>query len=102
VEWLRGGAAPEVFQVTFETSIDGGITWSLLGRGSRITGGWECSGVSLPLVGRLRARGRTSGGYQNASSGIIESVAAFSPTLTEAPTLTTPFAGAVHEKAGEC
>ncbi len=77
VRWLRGGASPEVEQVSFELSTDGGSVWTPLGAGTRIAGGWELDGVSLPDSGQLRARARTTGGYNNASSGRVETVTAF-------------------------
>lgn len=77
VEWLRGGAAPEVSQVTFEASQDGGTVYHTLGSGTRISGGWQLTGISLPSSGLLRARGRTSSGVGNASAGLVEAVAGF-------------------------
>lgn len=62
VQWLRDGAAPEIEQVTFELSTDAGWNWSALGPGSRAAGRWECTGLSLPGSGAIRARGRTLGG----------------------------------------
>lgn len=78
VQWLRGGAAPEASTVTFEVSTNGGSTWTLLGQGTRITGGWECTGITLPGSGRLRARARTHGAYHSNSSSLIESALNFS------------------------
>jgi uncharacterized delta-60 repeat protein len=75
VRWLRGGAAPEVWAVTLELSIDGGSTWSSLGTGTRISGGWELTGLNLPASGLLRARGRTTGGIYTGSSGLVETTA---------------------------
>jgi hypothetical protein len=77
VQWLRGGAGPEVSQATFELSIDGGSTWAALGAGTRITGGWHLKGISLPESGLLRARGRTTCGVGNGSSGLVEAIAPF-------------------------
>lgn len=71
VTWRRTGAGPEVWRTTFEVSTNGS-DWSLLGAGTRIAGGWEITNASLPSSGMLRARGFTSGGYQNASSWFIE------------------------------
>ena len=77
VEWLRGGAAPEVGRVTFEMSTNGGGNYSLLGSGSRISGGWELTGLNLPSTNlTLRARGRTSGGDGNFTAGLVETVKA--------------------------
>lgn len=83
VQWMRGGAAPEVGYVTFELSIDGGANWTPLGSGTRIAGGWERAGLSLPGGSQIRARGRTAGGFQNGSSGIVEQTATVPLSLYE-------------------
>ena len=75
VRWLRGGAGPEVSQVTFELFVDGGIAWTPLGAGTRIAGGWQLTGLSLPAGGSLRARGRTANGGNG--SGLVEQVVTF-------------------------
>jgi uncharacterized delta-60 repeat protein len=77
VQWLRSGAGPEVSWVTFESSADGGVTWTALGNGTRIPGGWQLTGLSLPSSGYLRARGRAPSGYYNGSSGLIEQIGSF-------------------------
>jgi autotransporter-associated beta strand protein len=83
IQWLRGGSSPEAQHVTFESSTDGGVNYTFLGNGTRITGGWELTGQSLPASGQIRARARTTGGYSNGSSGLVEAVAAFPPeTIT--------------------
>jgi hypothetical protein len=46
VTWWRGGASPEVWRTTFETSSDG-VTWTPSGTGSRFSGGWELTNVSV-------------------------------------------------------
>lgn len=56
VQWLRGGTAPEAAWVRFELSEDSGATWTLLGTGTRISGGWELTGLSLPIDGQVRGR----------------------------------------------
>ena len=73
--WERSGSAPEVSQVTFEQSTDGGTVWTALGNGTRVgtTPNWQLSGLSLPATGKLRARGRTHGGYFNNTSWLVES-----------------------------
>ncbi|RYY92986.1 MAG: hypothetical protein EOO11_20485, partial [Chitinophagaceae bacterium] len=86
-EWLRGGTSPEVEQVSFELSSDSGVTWSALGAGTRITGGWERTGLNLPVGGLVRATARTAGGQYNGSSGLIQATAAF--VLPSAPAVTT-------------
>ena len=77
VQWARGGAGPELLKTTFELSTDGGSNWSALGGGTRVAGGWELSGLTLPLSGQARARGRTTAGHADGSSGIVEQVQAF-------------------------
>lgn len=91
VQWLRGGTAPQVSQVTLELSTNGGSTWSTLGTPVAIAGGWQLSGLTLPATGSIRARGRTTGGYLNGSSGITEQIQSFSvspPTASESWRLT--------------
>ncbi len=77
VQWARSGTVPEVEQVTFELSLDAGASWSPLGSGTRIAGGWERTGLSLPASGSIRVRGRTVGGMSNASTGSIEQLVLF-------------------------
>jgi len=71
--WMRSGSGPELSRVWFESSPDM-TTWTILGAGSRILGGWEITGISLPYTTYLRARGYATGGYMNGSSSMIESV----------------------------
>ncbi|MCL5022124.1 MAG: hypothetical protein M1497_01930, partial [Nitrospirae bacterium] len=76
ITWMRGGSSPEVYDVTFEYSEDKN-DWSAaiyLGAGTRITGGWQLQGQSLPLTGYVRARGKAYGGYQNGSTSLMETV----------------------------
>jgi uncharacterized delta-60 repeat protein len=75
VTWSRDGAGPEVWRVTFEQSTDGNV-WSNLGEGTRIPGGWQLTGLALPMNQNvsLRARGYASGGWWNSSTSLIESV----------------------------
>jgi len=75
VTWLRSGGGPDVWRVTFESSTDG-TTYTPLGEGTRISGGWQLVGLSLPVSGRLsvRARGFVATGQSNRSASIVESV----------------------------
>ncbi|MFN0129445.1 MAG: choice-of-anchor D domain-containing protein [Verrucomicrobiales bacterium] len=82
VRWLRGGSAPETQDVWFDVTTDAGATWSRLGIGSRIEGGWQLGGLELPSAGHVRARARVVGGYRNASSSLVESVAVFGREAT--------------------
>lgn len=59
--WMRGGASPEAWAVTFEFSTNG-TAWSELGQGTRIPGGWRLSGISLPS-GAIRARAFISNSF---------------------------------------
>lgn len=78
VQWLRGGTAPEAQVVVFHYSQDGGTTWTSLGQGTRITGGWSRTGASLPVSGILRAQAYVPCGYFNGSTSIYEEQVAFS------------------------
>jgi hypothetical protein len=63
--------------VSFDLSVDG-TTWMALGAGSRISGGWELTGLSLAANGTIRARASTVGGYCGSSSGLVEKQSSFS------------------------
>lgn len=96
VQWLRGGTAPETQAVSFAVSTNGGLTWTPLGAGARIAGGWQKTGVSLPPTGLLRARARTASG----SSGLVEMIVSFpDATTTQPPLLTLPYSG-LTQKTG--
>jgi uncharacterized delta-60 repeat protein len=69
ITWLRGGTLPEVWRTTFEQSSDG-TNWTMLGPGTRITGGWGLTGVTVTNV-NIRARGYSVGG-DGWSSGVVE------------------------------
>src|SRR5262249_1372405 len=86
--WRRSGAGPEIEQVTFEKSTDG-LTYTPLGNGTLINGGWQLAGFSTPVAQNfyLRARGRATGGLYNGSGGLIESVREF---YAPAPRLINP------------
>ncbi len=89
VTWLRGGAAPEVASVRFETTTNG-TDWVVLGDGARIPGGWELAGLSLPVNATLRARGFTgSGGFQSSSSWFVESLIGTPLLIAQPVSLTT-------------
>ena len=72
ITWLRGGTAPEAWRTSFETSTDG-ATWTDLGPGTRISGGWQLSGLSLPANSIIRARAFITGGLRNGSSWFVQS-----------------------------
>ncbi|MFN0078128.1 MAG: IPT/TIG domain-containing protein [Prosthecobacter sp.] len=89
--WTRGGSTPDVSRVTFELSTNGGATYTpLTGIATRVgnSANWQLYGLSLPNSGQLRSRGRTAGGFDNGSSGLVEQVASFSGLVTPAVTVT--------------
>lgn len=76
-QWLRSGGAPEVSGVVFEHSTDG-VNWTASATTARIAGGWEAAGITPPGGNwQLRARGRTTGGFLNSSSGVSVSLLRF-------------------------
>ncbi len=79
VEWLRGGTSPEAHNVGFDLSTDGGNTWTALGAGTRISGGWELLDLSLPVSGHIRSRANTGGGRRNGSVGFLQTLSPFPP-----------------------
>ncbi len=85
VLWTRGGSAPEASRTTFEISTDGGASYSLLGHGTRIPGGWEITGVSIVRDAIVRAQAFTSGGLYNGSAGIVADFV--NTPVSRAPTL---------------
>lgn len=72
IRWLRSGTAPEVSDVSFDLKPDNSNEWTPLGPATRVGGGWELTGLTLPSSGILRARARAGG-------SLIESV---TPLLT--------------------
>jgi uncharacterized delta-60 repeat protein len=91
-EWLRGGSAPEATHVTFSFSTDG-TTYTFAGVGSRITGGWELTGINnLPAAGFIRAQAYTRGGATGSSAGLVQSVVPF----TRGGTVTNLTTGLVY------
>lgn len=76
-EWLRGGSSPELGRVSFDLTIDGGTTWWPLGAGTRISGGWETTGLALAGTGEIRARGFIQDGSYVNGSGMVESIMTF-------------------------
>ncbi|HYV27001.1 MAG TPA: hypothetical protein VFA77_05685, partial [Candidatus Eisenbacteria bacterium] len=81
--WMRGGASPEVWRTTFEYSSDG-VSWTSLGAGVRIPGGWQLTGLDLPLNTTFRARGFAVGGMYNGCSWFVETISAPALAISEA------------------
>lgn len=55
--WSRGGAAPEVEQVSFEVSTDG-HTYNHVGYATPASGGWILNNATLPLARNIFVRAR--------------------------------------------
>jgi len=91
ITWLRGGASPEVWRTTFEASTNG-VDWVSLGAGSRIAGGWQLIGLSLPAIRNFRARGFLTGGEYDGSAWFVESIIG-TPVLVTQPASRTNNAG---------
>lgn len=88
--WQRGGSAPETYAVIFEASTNAGQSWTPLGVGTRIAGGWELRGFTLPAASsQVRARALTPHGGR--SSGLVEEIL----VIPSAPELTTEAATSV-------
>lgn len=82
VAWYRYGSCPEISDVTFDMSTDGGSTWTLLGTGTRMSGAsphWQCTGLPpLPTSGRLSIRARgNAGAHLSGGSTHVELIQAF-------------------------
>lgn len=69
--WLRGGSAPELTQVRFEFSSNGGASFNEFGTVHPIPGGWELTGQNLPTSGTVRARGRIGGRSEGIASQVL-------------------------------
>lgn len=72
VTLLRSGSGTEVSKVTFDVSTDL-ETWTSLGPASRITGGWEITGLTPPFNTRyyVRANADAQGGISEASLSLL-------------------------------
>jgi uncharacterized delta-60 repeat protein len=73
VTWARGGASPEIWSAVFDYTTNG-ATWTSLGAGARIAGGWQLTGVPVPVNASVRARGYVSGGQYNGSGSLVETI----------------------------
>src|SRR4029077_3373544 len=52
VTWSRGGSLPDVARVSFESSADG-TTYTPLGSGTRVAGGWRLEALNLATTQNL-------------------------------------------------
>ncbi|HEY9172910.1 MAG TPA: immunoglobulin domain-containing protein [Verrucomicrobiae bacterium] len=92
ITWLRSGASPEFWRTTFEISTNG-LTFSNVGEGSRIAGGWQLTGVSFPVSSTIRARGHVAGAHYQGSGGWFTETFGGGPFLVESPTSQVKEAG---------
>jgi uncharacterized delta-60 repeat protein len=74
ITWQRGGSSPEVSWTTADV-FSSATGWTNLGAGTRIPGGWQWTGLSLPGDATVRARGNVAGWQYNGSSWFVESSA---------------------------
>ena len=100
VTWLRGGTGPDVWATTFELSTNN-VTWTPLGDGTPVLGGWQLAGVSAPVGSRIRARGFLASGYANASRGMVESIMTVSLRILSANLTRQPFGFTVAGPANQ-
>ena len=94
VLWTRSSSSPEVSQVTFELSTNGGMSYTRLSSTpARVgnTASWQVTGLSLPNTGHLRVQGRTSGGYFNGSSGMVGAAVSYTVSPATVPTVNAIF-----------
>jgi hypothetical protein len=73
VTWLRGGSAPEALNARFDVFTPR-AGWLDLGAGQRIAGGWQLTGTSLPPEATLRGRAFVTGGFDNGSGWLVETM----------------------------
>jgi uncharacterized delta-60 repeat protein len=74
ITWLRGGTSPEVWRASFDAFTNNGTDWFSLGAGTRISGGWQLTDISVPTNANFRARGFLTGGQYNGSAWFVESI----------------------------
>lgn len=87
VRWERKGAVADLTMVSFEVSSDGGTNWTRLGNASRsyyVGSYWTLSNQTLPLKGKIRARGTTHRG------GLVEQIQDYN--LAPPPVASNPVA----------
>ncbi|MBS0661259.1 MAG: choice-of-anchor D domain-containing protein [Verrucomicrobia bacterium] len=83
VVWQRTGSVGETPWTLFELSTDQGSTWTTLGTGTRIPGGWKLSGLNLPAQAQIRASGVTRSGLQNGSFSCAQETVSYALTPSE-------------------
>jgi len=90
--WVRGGTAPEVWRTTFAYSTNGGSSWTELGSGQRISGGWAVTVRPAPTDATFVARGYVVGGWSWTSVWVDQSSIG-PPSIDREPGSVTRIAG---------
>jgi hypothetical protein len=85
--WLRSGTSPEVTRTIFEFSSDN-LTWTHLGSGIRIAGGWKLDGIELNSNGILRVSGFSNGSIYDSTIGISNGIVLTMPQALQPGTVT--------------
>ena len=93
ITWLRGGASPEITRSSFDASTDG-TNWVNLGAGTRISGGWQLSGIAVPTNALVRALGYVTGGFYSGSGWMVQTLLA-APRVFSQPVSQTNSPGSV-------
>jgi uncharacterized delta-60 repeat protein len=93
ITWLRGGVTPEVARTSFDASTNG-TDWVNLGAGTRISGGWQLTGIPVPTNALIRALGYVSGGEYNGSAWMVETILS-APAVFSQPASQTNSPGSV-------
>jgi uncharacterized delta-60 repeat protein len=91
VEWQRSGSTAEATQVAFHVSRDAGATWTTVGSGQRIAGGWRMAGGTLLGTGLVRAVAATSGGFIVSESQPYIGLPVFTITTSVSPLVAYPW-----------
>jgi uncharacterized delta-60 repeat protein len=93
ITWLRGGVTPEVARTRFDASTNG-TDWVNLGAGTRISGGWQLTGIPVPTNALIRALGYVTGGSYDGSAWMVETILS-APRVFSQPTSQTNGPGSV-------
>jgi uncharacterized delta-60 repeat protein len=90
--WARSGSVPEISGARFEFSTNGN-DWTFLADGTRVTGGWQATGLPIPAVASVRALGYIiNGGPFPISVSVLQQIAGV-PVITQQPADTETVSG---------
>jgi uncharacterized delta-60 repeat protein len=91
INWQRGGSCPEACGTSFDAATNG-TSWTALGAGTRVAGGWQLTGLGWPTNASLRARGIVAGGQYSGSAWYVQTLSG-PPIITNQPVNQTVLAG---------